>query len=237
MNLSQVREVMTIKPSTNTLILFILSLMFPFTLWGQQKDFHSWWELNLNKGLGNGLNLSGEIEQRFKNNSLQYDRSLVTIAGEYGLNDYLDVAAGIRTILDSNREMQLNIKYRLHMEATGRYSLSGLNMSLRLRFQYGFEDLIDPAYLGDNNFANRNRLKVARHIFGTRIDWFGSVESWHLLNDEPNRLFYKMRYSAGVAYALNFTSEISIRYMLEDEFNVTNPLQSHVLVVGYSHSL
>ncbi len=237
MNLSQVVVVMTIRPAKYTLILFFLSLLFPCTLRGQQKDFQSWWELKFDKGLGNGFDLSAEIEQRFKNNSLQYDRSLVTVTGEYGLNDYLDVAAGIRTFLDSNREMQLNVKYRLHMETTGRYSLTGLNMSLRLRFQYGFEDLIDPAYLGDNNFVNRNRLKVASHIFGTRIWWFGSVESWHLWNDQPNRLFYKMRYSAGVGYALNFISEISVRYILEDEFNVTKPLQSHVLVVGYSHNL
>ena len=228
---------MTIKSGNYTLLFLFFLLLIPGELPGQQKDFQSWWEFSLDKRLSNGFELSGEIEQRFKNNSLQYDRSLVTVAGEYRINEYLDVATGFRAILDSNREMELNAKYRLHMDATGRYSLSGFDLSLRVRFQYGFEDLLDPLFLDVNNFVNRNRLKVAHHIFGTRLGWFGAVESWHLLNDQPNRLLYKMRYSAGVQYTLNFKSQINIRYILEDELNVVNPMQSHILVFGFSHSL
>ena len=228
---------MTIKPGKYALIFLLFLLLIPGELPGQQKDFQSWWEFSIDKELSNRFDLSGEIEQRFKNNSLQYDRSLVTVAGEYGINDYLDVAAGFRAILDSNREMELNAKYRLHMDATGRYSISEFDLSLRVRFQYGFEDLLDPLFFDVNNFVNRSRLKVAHHIFGTRLGWFGTVESWHLLNDQPNRLLYKMRYSAGVKYALNFKSQISIRYILEDELNVVNPLQSHILVFGFSHNL
>ncbi len=228
---------MTIKPGKYALIFLLFLLLIPGELPGQQKDFQSWWEFSIDKELSNRFDLSGEIEQRFKNNSLQYDRSLVTVAGEYGINDYLDVAAGFRAILDSNREMELNAKYRLHMDATGRYSISEFDLSLRVRFQYGFEDLLDPLFFDVNNFVNRSRLKVAHHIFGTRLGWFGTVESWHLLNDQPYRLLYKMRYSAGVKYALNFKSQISIRYILEDELNVVNPLQSHILVFGFSHNL
>lgn len=228
---------MTIKPGQYSLIFFFFSLLIPVELLGQQKDFQSWWEFSIDKGLGNGFDLSGEIEQRFKNNSLQYDRSLVTVAGEYDIKQYLEVAAGFRAFLDTDKELQLNAKYRVHMDVTGSHSLSRYDLSLRARFQYGFEDIFDPAYSGGNKFVNRYRLKVANHIFGTRFGWFGTAESWHLLSDQPNRLFYKMRYSAGVEYALNFKSEFSVRYILEDEINVANPLQAHILVFGFSHSL
>jgi len=229
--------VMRISTGKYSLLLLSLTFLVPVGLQGQQKDFQSWWEFSIDKGFDNGIDLSGEIEQRFKNNSLQYDRSLVTVAGEYDIKKYLEVAAGFRAFLDSDRELQLNAKYRVHMDVTGSHSLSRYDLSLRARFQYGFEDIFDPAYSGGNNFVNRYRLKVANHIFGTRFGWFATVESWHLLSDQPNRLFYKMRYSAGVEYALNFKSEFTVRYILEDELNVANPLQAHILVFGFSHSL
>ena len=227
---------MTTRFGSYLLIFSFLSLVDPVDLSAQQKDFQSWWEIALDKDLGKNFELSGEFEQRFRNNSLQYDRSQISLAGEYGINKYLDIAAGARTVLANSRELRLNIKYRLHVEATGKYSAAGFDLSLRVRLQYGFEDLFDPAFEGRNNFGNRFRLKVSRHIFGTRIDWFASTESWSLLNDNSGILFYKMRYAAGVQYNLSFDSQVNVSYLLEDEFNIRDPLQSYILVIGYSHS-
>lgn len=219
------------------IVLCILSLLYPGKLLGQQKDFQSWWEFSIDKGLKKGFDLSGEIEQRFRNNSLQYDRTLVTLSGKYKINDYLDVATGFRAYLANNMESQLNGRYRLHADARGKYTWSGYDLSFRLRLQYGFEDIFDAAFMGRNNFGNRNRLKVAHHIPRTRVGWFVSVDSWYLLNKQPRGLFYKMRFSAGAEYSLNFRSKFSFRYILEDEINIKNPMQSHILVFGYSHSL
>jgi hypothetical protein len=135
-----------------------------------------------------------------------------------------------------NREQELRTRYRLHVDAMGGYDLSGFDLSLRVRFQYGFEDLLEGRYLSLNAFVNRNRLKVARHIFGTKFDWFASVESWHGSGNDSQWKTFGMRYSAGLAYSLNFTSSFSLRYILEDELNLVNPMQLHILVMGYSYS-
>jgi len=58
-----------------------------------------------------------------------------------------------------------------------------------------------------------------------------------LLSGNPPRKFNKMRYKVGTNYELNLKSELSLRYMLEDEFNVVEPLQAHILVLGYSMKL
>lgn len=231
------REVMTINPNRYALHFILVVLIIPCTLQGQQKDFQSWWEIQVNKGLKSGFSLSGELEQRFRNNSLQYDRTLVTLGGEYDVKDYLSVAAGLRALLVSDRELNLNPRYRLHLEGTGHYTLSGFDLSYRFRLQYGFDDLLYLGNISQNNAGARSRLKVAYHIFGTRLGWFATIESWHHIYDPAHRLFYKMRYSAGALYTLNFSSELSLRYILESEFNVTNPLQSYILVFGYSHAL
>jgi len=220
-------------------ILVCLMLWLPALpeIWGQQQDFQSWWELDLNKQLGDRFALSGELEQRFRNNSLQYDRTLATITGDYLVNSFLELSGGVRGVAVSDRERRLYPKYRLHIDITGSHAFSGLDLSLRGRVQYGFEDPLQIGFVRVNTLVNRNRLKVAYRIFGTKVGLFGSVESWHLLNDVPSRLTYKMRYSGGVQVDLSFVSRITLRYILEDEFNVKDPLQSHILLIGYRHIL
>lgn len=212
-------------------------VLFSAELRGQEKDFQTWWEGELQVDLPGGFDLSGELEQRFRNNSLQYDRSLVTVTGGYQVNPYFDVAAGLRMVAVQDRELKMQTKFRIHTDATGKYPVAGLDLSLRVRMQYGFDDVLDIGSIRINNLVNRNRLKLDYHIFGTRFSLAASVESWHLLNDVPSRLTYKMRYSGAVEYALSFVSSVSLRYILEDEFNVKDPLQSYILLVGYRHQL
>ena len=228
--------VMTIKRFKYTFVFFLTFLFAAPDLQGQLRDFQTWWELELDKKITSRLDLNGELEQRFVNNSLQYGRSLMTLGTSWDVLDYLSLGGGGRIILSLDGEQELRTRYRLHMDAIGSYDLSGFDLSLRVRLQYGFEDLLEWRYLNMNAFVNRNRLKVARHVFGTRFDWFASLESWHGSGIASQWKTFGIRYSAGVRYSMNFTSRLSLRYILEDEFNIVFPVQLHVLVMGYAYS-
>ncbi len=228
---------MTIRSLKYTFSFFILILPGVVELFGQQKDFNTWYEFEIDKGLNNGIDLSLEVEQRFKNNSLQYDRTQLTLVGEYDITNYFSTDVGFRALLTTDRDLQLQRRYRMHVDATGSHSISVFDFSFRLRMQYGFDDYIFEGDLIDNNLVNRNRLKVEHHLFGSRLGFFATIESSHVISGNPDRLFYKMRYSAGAEYSLNFRSGFLVRYILEDEINVVYPLQSHILVFGYSYSL
>ena len=227
----------TIRRLTPILILFGFTFLFTTGLRGQQKDFGTWWEFEIDKGLKNGIDLSGEFEQRFQSNSLQYDRTLLTVSGDYDLKDYLRVAAGFRTIFIIDRESRLYTRFRIHADATGKYPLSEFDFSLRFRFQYGFEDIFFIGPISQNNFIFRQKFKVSHHLFGTRMDFFTSLENWLRFIDESGRSFYKLRFTLGGQYKLNFRSRLGIRYLLEDEFNTVNPYQLHFLVFTYSYKL
>lgn len=230
------RVTMTIKRSIYFLTCFFLFFAPAFDIQAQVKDFQTWWEVELEKQLTGKLDLSGELEQRFKNNSTQYSRTLLTIAASYNVLDYLRMSGGARSIFVMDREQQLHPRYRLHFDLMGNYDLSDFRFSLRSRLQYGFEDVMAFRYLRLNSLVNRNRLKLAYHIFGTKFDCFASLESWHGSDIASQWRTFAMRYAAGVSYSLNFSSGFSLRYILEDEFNVVNPMQLHVLVMGYSYS-
>jgi hypothetical protein len=226
---------MTIKRLTYTLSFFLLFFIAASDLQGQVEDFQTWWELEFDKKISGRLDLNGELEQRFKNNSLQYNRTQLTLAASYDLLDYLSLAGGARTVFVMDGEQELHARYRLHLDGVGSYDLSGFDLTLRIRLQYGFDDFVALRYVNFNTLAIRNRLKVARHIFGTRFGWFATVESWHGSTRESQWRSFAMRYSAGARFQPNFTSRFSLRYILEDEFNVVNPRQLHVLVLGYTY--
>lgn len=230
---------MTMTIDRGKFVFLLVSLAFFSTgnLFGQQKDFQSWYELQLNYGLKSGIDLSLEAEQRFENNSLQYDRSLITLTADYDLTDYLNAELGVRGLLRMDRERRLQPRYRVHADLALERTIAVVDFSFRSRIQYGFDemDVLDDA--GYNKLSSRNRIMADYHIFGTRIELSASVESWHQLGGQAPRAFNKIRYSAGIQYMLNFRSDISLRYMLEDEFNVTNPLQAHIIRAGFSYDL
>ncbi len=227
---------MTISRLKYTLSCFLFFFLVTHDIQGQFQDFQTWWELEMDKKITAKLDLNAELEQRFKNNSTQYSRTLITLGSSYDLLDYLRLAGGARIIFTLDGEQELRTRYRMHFDAMGGYDLSGFDLSLRVRLQYGFDEIMAFRYLRLNSLVNRNRLKVARHVFGTKFDWFASLESWHGSGIESQWQTFGMRYSAGIRYSLNFTSRFSLRYIMEDEFNVVNPIQLHVMVMGYSYS-
>jgi len=227
--------VMMIRGIRTILLLFLLLFTaVGVSLHAQQKDFQSWYEAQLKTGLKNGINISGELEQRFRNNSLQYDRTFVTLAASYAPLDYLKTGGGMRFLMASDREGVLSPRYRIHADATGKYTLGGVDLSLRARIQYGFEDFLYFSDLRDNVLVGRTRLKAGYRVYGTRLKLFASLEPWGLFHSLDGRFFKKIRYSAGVSYRMSFQSELGLRFILENEFNQTRPLQSNILVLGYS---
>ena len=226
-----------IKSPGGILLLILLLLTAHGGLFGQRKDFQTWHEVELDQELKNGIEFSTELEQRFRNNMSRHDQSMVTFAGEYDFTSYLSAATGMRILVTTNRESRVHTRYRVHADATGSYSLFDVDLSLRLRFQYGFEDFFYFSDFTSNGLSNRIRLKAAHHIFGTKFGVYATVESWGAFISNDGRFYKKIRYSAGTTYALNFRSEFSLRYILEDEFNQVNPLQSYILVFGFAYHL
>lgn len=229
---------MMIKSSCKRyIILTFLAFFAGLNLFAQQKDFQTWYEAELGYGLQNGIRLSGELEQRFQNNSTQYDRTQITLSASYFPLKYLKTSGGVRFLTAMDKDGRMEPGYRLHADASGRYSKWDVDFSLRFRLQYGFEEFIYFATIDENAFVNRYRLKAAYHIFGSRFDVFAFLEPWGLVNNLNGRYFKKMRYSAGGSYKLNFQSELGFRYILEDEFNRVYPMQSHIFVFSYFYNL
>lgn len=228
---------MTISKGLYTLLFSLIILSCPGNLSGQDSDFQSWWEFELDRSLGKSWQLEGELEQRFKNNSLQYNRTLLTLGVEYDAIKWLNLGGAARMALVADNEGLVHPRYRIHVDAGSSYKFSGFTLWLRSRLQYGFEDFLFLDQIQENTLVYRTRLKTQYHFFGTKFRSFVSLESWYYISELPDKAFRNMRYVAGLSYSLNVSSRFTLRYIFEDEFNVNNPDKLHVLVAGFAHSL
>jgi hypothetical protein len=215
----------------------LLFLMVSPKAGAQEQDFRTWWEAEVSKDLTKDLQASLDFSQRFRYNSLRYDRTLLTASLEYELFRNFEVDAGYRFYVLQNNRMQLSTKYRIHGDLSYSVDIESFQIQLRERVQYGFDDFQTIDILDDNNLTNRNKLTVDYDIFGSPITLFGAYE---LFTDIGNLSAIEIsghRLEVGIQYALSFRSQVDISYMFDKEVNRSNPLTSHVIVIGFGYDL
>jgi hypothetical protein len=217
---------------------FVVFLIFfaADSLYGQEQDFRSWWSVDLTKDLTKNLQAELELGQRFQDNSLGYERSLVTASLEYELFNNFDIAGGYRYIVYRDRGI-FDTKYRVHGDISYQYSISSFSFQLRERIQYGFQDFSTIENYSSNNLTSRTRVRARYDIFGSPLRLFTSYKLFLGLNTSSGVQARDHRIQAGTSYKLSMRSDIEVGYLFNAEANRSNPLNAHVLVVAYSYRL
>lgn len=224
------------RPGVFVVFMLLLSAVSPKAV-GQQQDFRTWWEADLSKDITNDLQASLDFSQRFKSNTLRYDRSLLTASLEYELFKNFEIDAGYRFYVLRDNRMQLTTKYRIHGDVSYAVDLEAFEIQFRERVQYGFNDLATIEMFAENKLTNRNKLTLEYDLFASPMTFFGSYELFTDLTNISAIEFSDHRFELGVEYALSFTSQVEISYMLDRELNEFDPLVAHIVVIGFSYDL
>lgn len=231
-----VSSIIRVKPGVFVVFMLLLSVVSPKAV-GQQQDFRTWWEADISKDITNDLQASLDFSQRFKSNSLQYDRSLLTASLEYELFKNFEIDAGYRFYVLQDNRMQLTTKYRIHGDVSYAVDLAAFEIQFRERVQYGFNDLASIERFTDNKLTNRNKLTLEYDLFASPMTFFGSYELFTDITNMSAVEFSDHRFELGVEVALSFTSQVEISYMLDRELNEFDPLMAHIVVIGFSYDL
>jgi hypothetical protein len=223
------------------LLVILLVVLFPgssaMDLFGQLSDFNSWFEINLARQLGERVELSTELEQRFSQNSSRFERSMVTLTADYRIREFLGVAGGGRLMVMADEEGDASPRYWFHADVKGKRGMEQMDLSIRIRMQYSFREVSGAAMVSDNQLVNRVMGTLGYQPGNADLGLFASLESWALFYSGNNHFFNRVRYSAGVTYDFTARAEVGLRYILEDEFNQEDPVSSHIVVINYSQEL
>lgn len=228
----------TSRMKPGVLIVFILLLMLVAPkVEGQEQDFRSWWEVDVSKDLTKDLQASLEFSQRFRANSLRYDRSLLTAGLEYELFKNFEIEAGYRFYVLQDNLMQLTTKYRVNGDVSYSVDIESFEIQFRERVQYGFEDFSTIEVFADNKLTNRNKLTLEYDLFASPLTFFGSYELFTDIGNFSAIEISDHRLELGVDYTLTHKSQLSVSYMFDKEVNTSNPLTAHVIVIGFGYDL
>lgn len=220
----------------------ILVLVFLFVLSfsqvsAQYQDFRSWWNVDLSKDISKDLKAGLEFSQRFKENSLRYDRTLATLGLEYEVIKNLSLEGGFRYIAVKDNSQVFVSRYRVHGNVTYDYKLDRFTLKLRERVQYGFNDLNSLDEFYSNSLTNRTKLSVDYDIFGSPFSLRSSYELFVDLNDPEGLTISDHRLHAGLRLKLNSKSDLDVSYMFDMEVNKVNPLRSNVIILTFGYDL
>jgi len=192
--------------------------------------------VDLSKDLTKNLQVELELGQRFQDNSLRYERSLITAGLEYELFNDFEIGGGYRYIV-FKEEGIFDSKFRIHGDVSYEISPGSFSFQLRERIQYGFQDFVTLDDYRANNLTSRSRFKGEYDIFASPFTLFASYELFLGLNTSSGLQVRDHRYQAGAEYKLSMRSDLELRYLFNKEANRKNPLNAHVIVISYAYRL
>lgn len=228
---------MMIDGFSRTALLFILVyLCFGCqVLSGQETDFQTAWEATLEKEFDPGIKLGLSLEQRFRENNLQFDRTQSTFEAGYRTGMGFGMAAGARWILIKEINLEYENRFRIHADLSYKIDLRSVNISIRSMFQYGFDEQTFREVPGIRKVYDRNRIELGYHFFGTKWTAQAGYELYSKLFNRENTLFCRSKTTAGIRYDISHHSSLTFSWLYDHEFNQTNPQSAHMPGLSYSY--
>ena len=202
----------------------------------QNPDFGLRLSSALNKEFSKKLDASIEYEHRFDQNLSTFDKAFLEPSLSYQLIKDVKIGAIYRVMLDQNKVREQSIKQRVAMYLRYKLSYSDFNFKFKTALQYGFDDINNASFSFDQKLINRNSIGIDYDWFGKKFKPYAEYELFYHINDPKGGIINQWRFKIGSNYKISKSSELSMYYLLEHEFNVVAPVDANIIGVGYSFS-
>lgn len=212
----------------NLLILFILISFMGYA----QSGPSTWVELEFSKKIVKNLKVEFNPELRLLG-GFEMDSYILEGGLSYKLHKHLTLAGYYRyenewKYKNSTGAYKGQVAAnRLAFDAKSGFELKRLNFQFRVRYTNGAD--FDQT-TNDKASYFRYRAKMDYDVKGSKFVPFISVEAFH---DLILKTVDKMRYTAGLAYAINKNNEVGLFYRLQD-YSEANKTSMNIIGIGYS---
>ncbi|HPS11758.1 MAG TPA: DUF2490 domain-containing protein [Prolixibacteraceae bacterium] len=196
----------------------------------QTTDFRLRAGISVEKELSKKMAVAVGYEHRSYNHFTLF-QELVEPSVSYEVIKPLTIGAEWRIMADQNLKRRVSYKQRGAISLRYKKEIGDFDLKIKTAIQYGFDDLTNTS--GNfNKLINRNSVSIDYTIYKSKFAPFASYEFFYYLNDPHGGIINQSRLRAGTSYRLSKAAEISAYYLFENEFNVADPVDSHI--VGFS---
>jgi hypothetical protein len=202
-----------------------------------EKDAVFWMTLNLEKKLSRKFSVQLTEEFRQRDNL----RRLNLFYTELGLNwkatDWLKTNISYRWIQKYVPEGYFSYRHRLSFDLSFRKKTGHFAASYRHRLQAEIQDPGRNELGWQAEWYSRSRLEI-KYLTDGKLSPFASYEARYQIKDprlqESNGLWHRNRFALGLQYEIDKWSNISVYYLIQNEFNVSEPAELYVTGIEYS---
>jgi hypothetical protein len=215
----------------NFLVCLIL-VALTHSLLGQEKDFRSWYTIEVGGELFNFIDISVTPEIRFWDNSSRFEGFLTEGDLSAAVTKFLRFGLNYRYQADFEREDGLHQTNRYGIYGELSQKFSGLKITYRAFYHREYTD-INNSELGSIPLSqHRHKLSLKYSRKGWKLSPSVSAEMFFTLSPEWNAFQEKLRFSAGMQYKLTKKIDLELGYKYQQEYFEKNPLTSNILCVG-----
>ena len=225
-----------IRPRFIFLLLFLPVILFCKTAFSDETDVRMRLSGKIDTDITKKFNVALEYEHRFDQYLTTFDKAFFEPSVSYKLNKKFQFDVNYRVMYDQNQVRKREFKQRVAGSIRYKFDVDDFEIKIKTALQYGFDDLTNASFSYNQKLINRNSIEVEYNWFGKKFKPFTEYEFFYYINDPNGGIINQWRLKAGTSYSLSKSSKLVCYYAFENEFNVVEPVDSHIIGFGYAYS-
>lgn len=207
---------------------------------GQERDYMmAWAKVGVSGDVIKKVDWSLEVSTRFDNQGVA---TFFPQAGlEYKLKKWFKPSVEYRFIADRNKYGNYKSSHRVNVNANFKKEIiKRLDIGLRVRYQYAFQQFYVTNYSYDADFDQAFRFKpeISYDIKGSMFKPELSTELFYNpALGKGGRQFSKVRFAVGTKIDLDGPHGLSVKYQFDKKFRDYEAGTRHVVAVSYEFKL
>jgi hypothetical protein len=220
-----------------SLLFLVLPVFFLQQTTGQQKDFQFWPSFTLNVEVVKNLKIQVEEELRLRENCTQMSRQINEIGVGYKINKYVRTALMYRIEADWINADTYRWRNGFYADIALKYEPGRFTLGYRLRLHSSKITLNEKQQQWFDGLLHRHKFTVEYNIKGSPLKPFAEGELFAVMAGSQGSSLLAYRAWAGLSYTLNKKHEFALKYGIDQELNIPDPLSSYIIALGYTLNL
>lgn len=221
----------------NRLFIVAMVVFFPLLLHSQQNDFQLWFSNKANVSVFRNVKVHFEQELRLQENASQFGRQLNDLGLSYKINKHFKAGVFYRIEADWKNSDNYTWRNGLYGDVSATAEIRRFTLGYRLRVQSLKTAIRNGEESMFSGFRHRHKVTIEYNIKGIPLTPFIENEVFFNYTAAQGALLNGNRTWAGCDYKIKKRHTITLKYGIDKEWNVPNPLTSYIINLGYAIDL
>lgn len=207
-----------------------------------EQDAGLWTTFTIQKRITKKISIVVDQEFRLRENFQRINLFYTNAGIDYKINKNIKLSPSYRAIQKMRLDNTVSHRHRLSMDATIKKKFNKITLAERVRYQIEVQDFLTSrkGHLPEQFLRFKTDLK---YDLGSKITPFVSCElryqirSWRGNDMYYNNRFHRIRNIVGADYEINNKHNITLYYLIQNEFNVPDIENIYIIGLAYTLSL